>query len=322
MIKSTDAEVRGLIASLGGSGPAHRDAAVARLRIIGVRALGRLLTAFGETRDRTLQVAILRVFEGMTDARVLDAAEASLPAGGDLAVAGTAVLRELVASAGEPLQTRALDLLLTAANTADEHRVRAAAAEALAAAAPEVSGALQSSVRGSSVEDGAWADALEGRLPDTPGSLAAALARHGTTAPLTALRRMIDLIRDRERSEGAALRADWIKLRGGLHQALALRASRVAVYDLRETFSDAAGPLPPAFLGAVRGVGDESCLEALAAAYARAARTDARWRHQLAEAIEVITRRERLTAKHAALKRARRRMAAADSRGELPASPQ
>ena len=59
-------------------------------------------------------------------------------------------------------------------------------------------------------------------------------------------------------------RAAWQNARGALHQALALRGSRVAVYDLRETIEQSRGPLPTSFVAALHVVGDASCLEPIA----------------------------------------------------------
>ena len=54
----------------------------------------------------------------------------------------------------------------------------------------------------------------------------------------------------------------------------------------------------------MRGVGDASCIEALAAALARAPEQDLWWRHQLASALRGIARRERITKRHPTMKRA------------------
>jgi hypothetical protein len=111
-------------------------------------------------------------------------------------------------------------------------------------------------------------------------------------------------VRVREGSMSAGPRRDeWRAARGALHQALALRGSRVAVYDLRETIEEAREPLPVSFLAALHVIGDESCVESLAAAYARTPNDDARWRHQLGAAFRAITRREKITRRHATFKR-------------------
>ena len=45
---------------------------------------------------------------------------------------------------------------------------------------------------------------------------------------------MIECVKDREQAATrAARRDDWQIVRGALHQALALRGSRIALYDLR-----------------------------------------------------------------------------------------
>jgi hypothetical protein len=118
------------------------------------------------------------------------------------------------------------------------------------------------------------------------------------------LRRLIEALAERERAQNkAAAINDWKAARGAVHQALALRGSRVALYDLRETFERAATALPSSFLGAMNLIGDESCVEPLATAYANASE-DARWQQQLAQTFHEVVKRERLTKRHAALRRA------------------
>src|SRR5699024_4413329 len=110
-----------------------------------------------------------------------------------------------------------------------------------------------------------WEDAAEGRLPDDPGALRESVTAHAEHAPLPVLRRLIEAVRDRERdstpSASPAHRQEWRSVHGALHQAVALRGSRVALYDLRETVEETADPLPPSFLAAITVVGDASCLE-------------------------------------------------------------
>ena len=96
--------------------------------------------------------------------------------------------------------------------------------------------------------------------------------------------------------------AEWLAVRGAIHQALALRRSRITLYDLRETFERAAAALPSSFVGAVQTLGDESCLEPLAAAFSRS--RDPHWQHQVAQAFREIVKRERITGRHSALRRA------------------
>ena len=79
----------------------------------------------------------------------------------------------------------------------------------------------------------------------------------------------------------------------------------MALYDLRESLEAARGPLPVEFLAAISLIGDASCVEAIAGAHAKA--KDAWWRRHLAQAFREIVARERLTKRHAALKRAEKR---------------
>jgi len=157
--------------------------------------------------------------------------------------------------------------------------------------------------------DALWKDALEGRLPDAPDELRAAMATRGATAPLNALRTLVDAVRSKEReaADDGATGRGWVALRGSLHQALAFRGSRVALYDLRETLADAATPLPTSFLTALHVLGDAACLEPLAAAWGAAEpdRTTEglRWRQQLASALRAIAQREKITKRHAVMKR-------------------
>jgi hypothetical protein len=167
---------------------------------------------------------------------------------------------------------------------------------------PTLNAAAVDAPRDSAAAEAVWQDALEGRLPDHPGALREALQPRASTAPITSLQVLIDLIHQREGSlPPSAERAEWRSVRGSLHQALALRGSRLVVYDLRESIVEAREALPVSFLAALHVVGYESCLEPLAAAHARA--TDPRWMHQLKEAFSAIMKRERLTARRTLMKK-------------------
>lgn len=280
---------------------------MARLIILGGRAVGRLVAEFDASRDRALQLAILRILETSGDARTLPVARTAMEAGGDLAVSGVTILRELLSNGTAAIQAGALDLLLSAASSDRfERRVRVAAAQALDKAPDDVRTAVHARLPPPASEDDAlWDDAIEGHLPDDPDRLREVAAAHATAAPLPVLRRLIDGVRQREMSEPSAARREGLRrLRGALHQAVAMRGSRVALYDLRETFEGTAEPLPSSFLAALQIVGDESCMEALAAAYCRAPEQQRQWRQQLVGAFQEVARRERLTRKHSAVRRA------------------
>jgi hypothetical protein len=232
-------------------------------------------------------------------------------AGGDLAVAGIDVLRALLDRESLSVQGDALDVLVIAARDSNaERRVRAAAA----AIVDEVSTAIgpggparQASL---SASDAILADAADGHLPDDPDVLRAAITEQAGSAPLAVVRRVIEVVRTRERdlsagdAKAAARRRHWRAVRGALHQALALRGSRIALYDLRETLGESGEPLPQTFIAAIQVVGDESCLEPLATAFARTGVQDQNWRHQLATAFHSVAKRERLTRRHSAMRRA------------------
>jgi hypothetical protein len=130
------------------------------------------------------------------------------------------------------------------------------------------------------------------------------------TTPVTALRRLLDEIRARERGTAGDSQLAWMAVRGQVHLILAARSSRIGLYDLRETIGRAEGPLPVGFLAAAGAVGDASCLDALAAAWV-AAVENRWWRDHLADAFRAIVRRDALTRKHPVLRRILERRPAA-----------
>ena len=317
---SAASEIRQLIAALGGTDEVRREAAIARLAVIGARAVDGLHKAYAAASDRETRVAVLRALESTGDGRTIAVARQAIAEGGDVAIAGAAALRGLLDSPHGPTSTDALDVLVaTALDRTSDRIVRLAAFEALRGI-PEgvrarVAEALQTdpderlkarvadASHDVATADDVWQDALEGRLPDSPGVLREAAATRAGAAALSALQKMIDACRVREGTVPRTRRPDWQALRGALHQALALRGSRLAVYDLRESLQDAKGHLPTSFLAALHVVGDPSCLEPLATAYARVDPTDAWWRAQLAAAFRAIARRERVTRRHVVIKR-------------------
>jgi HEAT repeat protein len=148
-------------------------------------------------------------------------------------------------------------------------------------------------------------------LPDDPRLVQTAVTSAADTAPLPELLSIIERIRDRERTEPADRRMEWTTARAAVHHALAKRGSRIALYDLRESLGTAREPLPVEFVSALSAIGDASCLEPIAGAYAhaggRAASSDDWWRRHLAEAFRTIVVREKITRRHAVMKRIARR---------------
>jgi HEAT repeat protein len=306
-----DSDVPSLIQGLRDAGD-RREAAIARLTIAGKRAVAQLLDAYRDSTDRDVQIAILRVLEAIGDERALGVVQRALGARGDVAIAGVAVLREFLGRPQGSADVKALDLLLAIArDPSAERRLRAAAVRALDSAPADVRAAIEGLsgtesplAAGESPDDALWNDAVTGQLPDDPAGLRDALSTRAPAAPLADLRRLIEAIAAREQHEGRQkMRERWQAARGAVHQALALRGSRIALYDLRETLERSNAPLPSSFVGALQTIGDDSCLEPLAGAFTRA-RADARWQHQLAQAFREIVKRERITKRHSALRRA------------------
>ena len=315
--RSAAGDVRALIASLSSPEEIKRESAIARLAIAGARAVDGLLRAYA-TADRDTRIAILRAAEAIADPRLIPLGIEALGAGGDLAAAGAASLRAILESPIESAASKALDALVAAAldRSADRH-VRLAAFDALGdmpenVRAP-VAHALQQDPdagvqaravdgpRAAASTEAIWQDALDGRLADDPARLSDAVKLRGGTAPFSGLQKLVEAVRLREAEASGARQDAWRQVRGSIHQALALRGSRVAVYDLRETLQRVQGVLPTPFMTALHVVGDESCLEPIAAAWT--ASTDAGWRHQLAAAGQAIVRREKVSRRGASWKR-------------------
>jgi hypothetical protein len=310
---SSSVEIRTLLDALVAGDDLHREAAIARLAVIGGRAVERLLEAYGSSEPQA-RVAILRTLEAIGDHRAGAIARQAIDEGGDVGVAAAGVLRALLSSSREASATEALDTLVAVAlDGTRDRRVRGAALDALrempAEVRERVEAALGSDFAPSALRrdksEALWSEASEGRLPDDPGALRDLISARATGTPLNALRKMIDAARAQEREAKASRREAWLALRGSLHQALALRGSRVALYDLRETLESATGapPLPVSFLAALQVLGDRTCLEPLAATWERTDPADAHARYQLAAAFRAIARREKLTKGHTLMKR-------------------
>ncbi len=317
---SAASEVRALIEALGGPDDVMREAAIARLAVIGPRAVEKLVAAYHASPDDRARVAVLRALEPAGDRRTIDVAQDAIKRGGEPAVAATAVVRGLLDSPHGAVATAALDTLVATALDRDSPRnVRVAAFEALGDSSPavraRVAEALASdpdvrlNARPAGAPAGAaahalWLEMSAGRLPDDPASVEAVAHTRAASAALTSLQKMIDAARTKEsQARSAAIRDRWRHVRGRLHQALAQRGSRIALYDLRETFEQTSGALPVSFLAGLQVLGDASCLEPIAAAYSRARKDDEWWRQQLAAAFHAICRREHITKRHAVLRR-------------------
>ena len=322
--KSSAANIEALAANLTSDSAVTREAAIARLTVIGPRAVESLLAFVNRPETgATARRAALRALEAVGDVRALDAALlATNDADAGVAAAAVAVARVFLRSRrGATVLDRLTALVL------DRARPEAVRLEAVAALgdlnpstlkplwdalSDDPSPAIRARVSAGggrlpvavNTVDRLTAAAERG-LPDDPEALRRMLGIGGTAVPLPALHRIVERIRDREASEPSARRGEWARARGTAHVALAKRSSRLGLYDLREALDGATAGLPVEFLAALSIVGDASCLEAIAAAHARA--SDSWWRDHLADTFQAIVARERLTRRHAVIKKIEKR---------------
>lgn len=314
---SSAADIGRLIDELSSGDALRRETAAARLAVIGARAFGRLAeVASNPAAEASSRVAALQALEAMGSPRGLSVA---LPLAAEPQGIGEAAIAVIgaVARSRDPRAARAFDWLaaLVLDPSAGESR-RLAALSALEGVAPRQMKPIYDALaadpnsrlaaritRRRAGQTLPLERAVGGRLPDDPAVVSAMLREEAETAGVTALRRLIELVHDREREAGRSTRAAWVAVRGQVHQALAARRSRLGLYDVREALEGAEEPLPVGFLAAAAAVGDATCLDALAAAWVRSRADQRWWREHLAEAFRAIVGRERLTRRHPALKR-------------------
>lgn len=319
VIKASSArEIDSLVADLSSESAVTRDAAVARLTVIGRRAVERLAAlASNPSGSAPSRIAAFRSLEAIAEPRALQPALAAL-ADPDSSVVVAALHTAKVflgTSRGVEVLDRATQIAL------DRDRpvpVRIAAIQALSALPKatvepvlnalltdpdaEIANVLQPARRRAAVNTSQrLEDAARGRLPDDAAVLKSAISRSAGETPVSTLHQVIEQIRVREGSEPAERRTAWMAARAAAHLALAQRGSRLALYDLSETIASSRDRLPVEFFAAVTAIGDASCLEPIANGYARA--KDDWSRRQLAEAFQAIVGREKLTRKHAVAKR-------------------
>ena len=343
-------EIEALIADLTGSNSVARDAAVARLTVIGPRAVERLMQLAESGTEAGARVAALRALEGIGDTRALATAlrltddPLAAVAAAAVSLAGVFMRHGQGAAAIDGLTALALD-----GKRAEE--IRAAAVRALKDLEPSTIAPLLKSLAGDASalvraeahpspparlsrsrrrpvrdsKNGAptlepdaapshWRSVSPGTeltrvvdegLPDDAQSVRQMLVGSGKSTALPVLVRLVDRIRERESAEAPNQRAAWTAARALAHLVLARRGSRVALYDLRESLEQASDPLPVDALAALSLIGDSSCLEPIASSYARS--TDAWWKDHLTDVFRAIVDRERLTKRHAKIKRIEKR---------------
>jgi len=315
---SSAADVTRLLAELSSPDVLHRETAAARLAVIGPRAVtGLLVVAQDAALSVPARVAALGALEALADARATSLCRDLLGAGDDDLAAGAAGVLGTVARGTGPRATSAFESLAALAldrSAKVERRLAAMAAldgfparvlkplfEALAR--DPASRLVARVTRRQSGVMVPLTELVDGALPDDPVLVAAIVREDGADTSVSTLRKLVDLIRKRERAAAGPARAQWLAVRGQVHGELSRRASRLALYDLRETLEAMRAPLPVGFLAAAAAVGDMSCLLPLAAAWIEAADGDRWWRAHLAETFQTIARREGITRRHATMKR-------------------
>jgi hypothetical protein len=334
--RSSTGEVRQLIAELASNerdAAVRRETAIARLRVLGDRAERQVIDALGRAAGGPERVALLRVLEGRQAPPLVEIALQHLAAADpDVRVAAVALARGLLDTERGPELLDRVTVLAT--DTAQPSPVRLAAIGVLAELPPRTVGSLltglqsdadpairlASAPRGGDEPGAEIEQAAGGELPADAQRLLDALARDGGVVPLPTLHRLITTLRNRYSAERRpSRRTELLVLRGAVHQTLACRESRVALYDLREALESASSPLPDSYLSALTAGGDASCLEAIGVAYTNAAEwpNAGDWRAGLGEAAHAIIAREHLTRRHAVVRRLRSRWGAAVS-GLLP----
>ncbi len=328
---SSGKQIDSLLADLASAHALTRDGAVARLTVIGERAVPRLVSLVSaSTTPDDARVAALHALEGIGDLRALDVAIVSLDADDvRVAVAAVGVLQALL---GSPRGVEVLDRLTsTALDRGRPRPVRLAAIRGLRdlgqstieplldtlGADPDPAIVLAAGLGADAAIDPVYLlrEAAEGTLPDSPAPLRVALTEAGDTVPASVLQQLIERVRFREGAESGALRSEWIALRAAAHGILAHRGSRAALYDLKETLESAREPVPVELLGAVADIGDLSCLEPIASAVTRAleggARLDDWYVQRLVDVFRAIAAREGATKRTAAGRRVTSRFRAA-----------
>jgi hypothetical protein len=268
---------------------------VARLRILGSRALPRLIDLIRSNAPATVRALALDSIEGLNDVRAIDVAFAALKDGDtDVVIAALGALRAWVP---EETGTRLLDAITAiTVDRARDARVRVAALAALS----DLPEHLVRPIRNQAPPPESAGPSL-----DDPTAVREWIQAYGSSATLSTLHELVTKTRERERAESSSrLRSEWLQARGQAHHALARRKSLVALYDIRETFEAATGALPQSFVSSASAIGDASCLEPLARAWSAAGK-DLDWRHQLTTAATTITRRSKLSGRSGIVKKLR-----------------
>ncbi len=324
---SASHEVRRLLADLetGDADSVRREAALARLAVIGTRAVRQILESLAAAPRGAPRAPFLAALEVIPDPRAVEPVLASLnsPEPAERVAAMNAARALLALPQGTTLLDWLAGFVLDAAHPVSE---RIAALQSLSVLpartvrpilerlsddpAPAMREAALGTGQAADDPLGDIEEAADGWLPREPDAVLQIVGRGAGDVPLSTLHRLIEKVRSREADGRAVLRRDWSSVRGALHLALARRGSKVALYDLRETLQETRQPLALDYLSAIALIGDASCLEPLAIAYLQAEQmADAEgWRQRIAATFREIVAREGLTRRHGVIRRVRARL--------------
>jgi HEAT repeat protein len=293
---SSTKQITALVADLGAGSDIIREAAVARLTLIGGRAVGRLVSVADSDASGPTRIGAFRVLDAIGHLRALAPALRAIDdTDSNVAIAAIGVARRFLRSArGAEVVDR---LTATALDRTRPNDVRVAALHALRDLDPPTIAPLLKSLAGDPVA----AMSADPFVTDEARAIRQTIARRGGDVALSELLRLVEQVRDREAVAAANRREEWATARAAVHLALAKRGSKIALYDLREWLETARQPLPVESLAALSLIGDASCLEPIAKAHARS--RDEWWRQHLAEAFRSIIERERITKRKAVMKK-------------------
>lgn len=303
IVPSRSREIEARLAELASTAPAARDSAIARLTLLGERAVGPLVETL-RLGSPLARLGALKVLEQLRSPRALPALLEQLGVGeGDLAAAAAGAIAALGGAKAIAPLSKAL--------THKDAEARAAAADALAKLfASGIEEALEPLVE--TLLDGKADERLRrtaeralSRLPARElRAIRARLSEAGRSRPAPDLEALVAAL-----PKGAAVTVLHRALAGlvdagaaaRLHQALAERGSRIALYDLRERLDARPARLAETLLQVAARIGDASLLPSIVALAAdRTALTG-----PCVEALAAIVRREKLRKTHRLVKAVR-----------------
>ncbi len=340
--RSASVEVEELIAALlsGAEDDPQREASLARLAVIGPRAVSHLLRALAAATLPPHRARLLAALERVPSPRSVGPVLRAINSREDPArypvlvrVAAVRAARPLLDLAEGPAAVLEC-LTRIVLDPAEAPAVRQAGFDALSGLSVRALEPIRTRLaadpdpamraRASAGTAPHAADETEAGLSSLrdPDAVLALVGRIGATVPLSSLHALLKAVREREES-GGRRKAEWTAVRGAIHVTLARRGSRVALYDLREALErrEEGRSLPSDFMTAMALVGDATCLEPLGHAWMQSSAPDrghdTPWRQQLRDTFRQVWLREKPGSRRRALERLQHRWSAASDARRL-----